>query len=390
MLLRKKKIAKKIFAATISLCSLSFGTALGQDDKVTELQRIEAEKQARELRAQTLEKNADKAAKEIAELQDKLVKAAMEREQAEKNLEQKERSLVLLREEEQRASKKFAQRRSDLESVVLALVAFEKDRPPAITVSPQNITEAARAAILMRIIAPLLNARAQEISNDISRIQRLRENILMSNDEYRNANTKLENAKKTVGVLITQKQALETRLRKDAKAERDAIAQLAQRSNNLHDLVGKLGIAFGNNNTQFTAPNAGGFAAQQGKLIYPVNGEVVQKYGEGNNQGERMNGVNIKARAGSQIIAPYDGKIEFAAPFRSYGKLIILNVGDNYRIVLGGIGASYVDIGQEVLAGEPLGEMTKNSGDNNILYMEIRNGETTIDPLLWLINNSGK
>ena len=352
-------------------------------EQQAELMRLEQERQSREQRLNALEQNADQAAKEINELQQRLVDAAINRDNAEKTVEQSVAKLRQLKAQEQDAESKLVQRRTALENVVVALIAVEQDRPPALAVEPQNATEAARVAILMRLVAPMLNQRAQQISNELGRLRKLREDILMSNDDYRKANTYLQNSKQTIAVLITQRQLLENRLRQDANTEQKAIDIIANRANNLRELINQVGEVTSNALNDNGSSFASNFDQQKGSLIRPALGIIMNSYGSRLEEGGTARGMTMRTSPSAQVVAPYDAKVEFAAPFRSYGKVVILNVGGKYRIILAGIGASYVEAGQEVLAGEPIGEMPADNSGVNSLYVEFRNGNTTLDPAPW-------
>jgi len=77
------------------------------------------------------------------------------------------------------------------------------------------------------------------------------------------------------------------------------------------------------------------------------------------------------------VASPADGKIEFADYFRRYKKIAIINHGGGYNSVITGMDDLNVMVGQEVLAGEPIGRMGEKSPD---IYMELRFGTRAIDP----------
>jgi septal ring factor EnvC (AmiA/AmiB activator) len=60
-------------------------------------------------------------------------------------------------------------------------------------------------------------------------------------------------------------------------------------------------------------------------------------------------------------------------------------------LVLAGLNAANAKIGSEVSAGEPIGHMAAGSGANHDkasdapeLYLEMRKGDTPVDPARWL------
>ena len=93
-----------------------------------------------------------------------------------------------------------------------------------------------------------------------------------------------------------------------------------------------------------------------------------------------------------QVTAPADGWVVFAGPFRSYGQLLILNAGGGYHVLLAGMERISVDLGQFVLAGEPVAVMGNGSriaailatgSSQPVLYIEFRKDGTPIDPGPW-------
>ncbi len=364
--------------------------ANAQSSASKELQQLEKERTAHENRVTILENTKSKAGNEIVALQQKLVEAAQNQKNAELNAEKSESRLKHLREAEQKATQDFQAKKAALENIVIALIGIEKNRPPPLAVQPKNATEAARVAILMRIIAPQLNNKAREIAGEIGNLKKLRQDLLMGNDEYRIATEKLENSRKTTAILIAERQAFIAKLSLDAEKEKDLISQIAQKASSLRDLIQKIGSAIPKMGGKISEPSlARGFASSQGRILNPVNGQIIEKYGEKISEGGNSSGIKIRTQPNAQIVSPYDGKIEFSAPFRAYGRVLIINVGDSYRIVLAGLGETFVEAGQEVLAGEPIGEMTKDSRIAPDLYMEIRNKDATLDPMVWLVKQNG-
>jgi septal ring factor EnvC (AmiA/AmiB activator) len=116
-------------------------------------------------------------------------------------------------------------------------------------------------------------------------------------------------------------------------------------------------------------------------------------FGEINDLGTRSEGISIAARPGAQVNAPADGWIVYAGPFRSYGQLLIINAGDGYHMLLAGMDRVDVQLGQFVLAGEPVATMASpkiaSAGPLDmvsaqpVLYIEFRKDGTPIDPTPW-------
>ena len=79
------------------------------------------------------------------------------------------------------------------------------------------------------------------------------------------------------------------------------------------------------------------FAAARGHLRLPVNGVKIREFGGSDGIGGTQKGFRSPTRAGAQITSPCDGWVVYAGPFRSYGQLLILNVGGGYHVLLAGM-----------------------------------------------------
>jgi septal ring factor EnvC (AmiA/AmiB activator) len=125
-----------------------------------------------------------------------------------------------------------------------------------------------------------------------------------------------------------------------------------------------------------------------------VNGVKSRDFGAPDGSGGNEKGISIVTRPGAQVTAPCDGWVVYAAPYRSYGKLLILNAGGGYHVVLAGMDRISVEIGQFVLTGEPVAVMGSGpqiassivigAGTSQpVLYIEFRKDGSPVDPNPW-------
>lgn len=392
--------AKRLLAWSVIGLVVAGGAAVlpvaapAQSSAQKDLERLEREQAKREERLENLEADADRTAGEIADLRRRLVRAAEARDRLEREVERSQVKLQRLRREEREMTARLLSDRKAMEDLVVALIAVERDRPPALAVTPDNAAEAARAAILMGTVAPQLEERSQAVAASIAELRETRQSILMENTAFRQATEQLAEARRTVGALIAERQKRERELRREAGIERDALSEIARRAADLRDLITRLGIELpqlgGNDGPAF----ARGFMQARGRLLRPVAGELTTEFGDRTPEGGRADGIAFATRPGAQVLAPFDGRVEFAGPFRSFGQVVILNVGDGNHLVLAGLGTVFVEAGQEVLAGEPMGETgevpvapsndTTPTTPSARLYMEVRLNGEPVDPEAWL------
>ncbi|MBL8643285.1 MAG: peptidoglycan DD-metalloendopeptidase family protein [Rhodospirillaceae bacterium] len=141
------------------------------------------------------------------------------------------------------------------------------------------------------------------------------------------------------------------------------------------------------------------FSKARGTMPTPAVGSLKHRYGEsggeaggaganGQSSGNLSKGIVIAARAGGQVIAPFDGTVAFAGPFRGYGLLLIIEHSEGYHTLLAGLGRIDCVLDQRVFAGEPVGVMGSQGASD--LYVELRQNGQPVNPLPWLESRTGK
>ncbi len=130
--------------------------------------------------------------------------------------------------------------------------------------------------------------------------------------------------------------------------------------------------------------------AARGSFVFPVTGRVVSRFGQTGQTGLAAKGIKIETQTASRIVAPFDGDVVFAGPFRGYGELLIIDHGEGYHTLLAGVGRIDARLGQRVLAGQPVGVMASGSDDHPRLYIELRHKGRPINPLPWLVAGDSK
>jgi septal ring factor EnvC (AmiA/AmiB activator) len=130
-----------------------------------------------------------------------------------------------------------------------------------------------------------------------------------------------------------------------------------------------------------------------------VTGNVSRSFGEQDGLGGKQQGISIATRKNAAVVAPFDGRVLFAGPFRRYGQLLIISVGEGYHVLLAGMTRIDALVGQDILAGEPVGSMgtaatagpgLPGQGGKPLLYMELRKDGAAIDPRPWLVLSDRK
>ena len=309
-------------------------------------------------------------------------------------------------------------RRAVIVEVLAALQRIGRRLPPALMVKPEDALESVRTAMLLGAVVPEMRVEAEALAGELSDLVRVRAEAATERDGLARDLMALSIEKNRMTLLVDERQKHQSEAEKKLDAERQRAAELSRQADNLKDLIGRLergldsaaraarsaeeGRALGDTRADLSALKDPGrltpaiaFASAKGVLPIPVNGVKSRDFGAPDGNGGTERGISIATRPGAQVTAPCDGWVVYAAPYRSYGKLLILNAGGGYHVVLAGMERISVDIGQFVLTGEPVAVMgsgpqvasamlTGAAGSSPpMLYIEFRKDGSPVDPNPW-------
>lgn len=119
---------------------------------------------------------------------------------------------------------------------------------------------------------------------------------------------------------------------------------------------------------------------------WPVRGDILRRFGPVG-LGERNNGINIGASAGTSVVAAGPGRVAYVGDaIPGAGLTVLIMHRDGWRTVYGHLGSATVDDGDEVRAGQQLGTVGLTAGDGRpSIHFETRrmqgDNATAVDPL---------
>ena len=352
--------------------------------------RIKREKEA----AEALAKQTAVIREEIRVLREKLVRGAAATQSRETNLTKQEAELRALEAKEKVAAADFRLRQRQLAETLAALQRLSLRPPVTLASRSDDANDAVRSALLLRGLIPELERRAERLKQEIDAYGRLKEAVRARRGVVADADSALGRERKALTALIEQKQSLLRETEQEQEANAARLALLTQEAETLRDLLAKLRQEKSKPEaapraSALTEPEKGkvrSFSAARGKLTLPAAGTMVNRFGPEEKFGELSKGLTIAARAGAQAVAPYDGQIVFAGPFRGYGRILIIEHRDGYHSLIVGLARIDAKVKQWVLAGEPIGTVGAEDAQDTQgaqLYVEIRHNGRPIDPANW-------
>jgi murein hydrolase activator len=426
-------LRQPFFAAWLILS----GTAVAQQPARAP-EPIQPEERQQELKRleealQTLQTGNAQLAAEIASIRGDrarlaadLVATSQRVREAETRLQAAETRLQGLRQTEDALKRSLDARRGMIVEVLASLQRIGRKPPPAVLVRPEDMLQAVRTSMLLGAVLPELRQEAEALAQDLGQLVTTREAMARERDQIAAETERLTGERERVQALIaarqTQLASSESRLQED----RQRAAQLARQAVSLKELISRMEAEqnAANRAAQLArnAPqpqqNPATVAALQpgalrdmarlqpktpfqdarGTLSMPVAGQAFKSFGAPDGIGGRETGIALETARYALVTAPADGWVSFAGTYRSYGHVLIINAGGGYHLVMTGLDRVNVDVGQFVLAGEPVatmgaqpaGALASDAGGRPVLYIEFRKDGVPIDPSPWWARSDGE
>lgn len=127
--------------------------------------------------------------------------------------------------------------------------------------------------------------------------------------------------------------------------------------------------------------------AASGKLPWPVQGKLVQRFGAHTGGESTASGLLIDAPNGMPVRAIDDGQVIYADWLKGYGWVIVLDHGNGLMSLYGHNQSLLKSPGDVVKSGDHLALVGQSGGrERSGLYFEIRQKGSAVDPLRWLRN----
>ncbi|WP_455479540.1 murein hydrolase activator EnvC family protein [Bartonella sp. B23] len=331
-------------------------------------------------------------------LSDALIKAAKTERMITNDIVEREKKLKKMIEKRAQVHKNLTSRRAEFAEVLAILERMGLNPPPALMVRPENVLNSVRSFVLLGAFVPQMQEKTQALKESLKELTNLSNSIAM---DYAALKTKMQNQveeRKHLELLLDKKAKLQKKSEKELTEQQHKNIVLAKKAQSLEELILELDrqskFSFDTSiqvqkNLQLLEQS--NFESRKGSLLLPVLGKRVQ-HTYNSSQITRF-GEMIETEAAAVVISPVDALVAFAGPFRSYGQLVILNVGNGYHIVLIGMSKINVSQGQFVLAGEPLGAMGMQFIANSVsldigktapmLYIEFRKQGKPVNPTPW-------
>ncbi|WP_234900359.1 murein hydrolase activator EnvC family protein [Rhizobium skierniewicense] len=371
---------------------------------------------------------------DTARIKDELIASAKRRKDLEDKISDGEDRLAKLGVREDGVKVSLRERRGVLAEVLAALQRMGRNPPPALLVSPEDALASVRSAILLGAVVPGIRSETDKLVSALKELTDLRQAIASEKEQLTATMTASLEEEKRLDLLRLENEKRNTQTANDLEAERKRSEELASKATSLEGLVSSLeneissvrdakdkerleqerlaALSQAERDKVQAQTDAGmpdknriapayPFSSLKGKLAMPVSGDVLRKFGDADGTGHFSKGIVVATGPEALVTAPADGFVVFAGEFRSYGRMIILNAGDGYHLVLTGMDNVRTRQGMFVFSGEPIASMGAKrvasaaalalETDKPTLYIEFRKDGVPVDSQpWWTVKNTGR
>lgn len=331
----------------------------------SELQELRGQERSLLGQVQSLEVEVKLRTEELREIQLVLRKAHQEMDAAVKRAEALERTLDAAR-PVVRSRARALYKLGELSYVRLLLSV---ERPSEIFRGYRFVTTLARED----------RERVAAFRNDLNALGATRDELAKKTREALALQGEVEKRRRRLDEDRTRKTALLTQIVERKETHAAFLEELEEAEGTLRQLL---------SGVEEEGSAAVPIAALQGSLPWPVEGRVRIPFGLRKHPRfdthTLHNGIEIAAETGTPVRAVHEGSVLYAARFRGYGLMVIVDHGNKHHSLYAHLEDAAVETKQVVKAGDVIGSV--GSGlEGTGLYFELRYAGRPVDPADWLM-----
>lgn len=270
------------------------------------------------------------------------------------------------------------------------MAGMERSSGPLILLHPAGPRGTALAGGVLSAVTPALQAEADALAAELADIKALRAVQEGAADTLARGLRSAQAARVALSRAAADRRDLPRRLTEDPAA----LMGLVQSAETLDAFAGLL------LDTRLP-PDIGSeaFSQARGSLPLPVRGRVLRGFDQPGPDGQRRPGLTIATRPRALVTLPWTATLRYMGPLLDYGNVMVAEPQDGYLMIMTGLGEMFGEVGQVLPAGAPVGLMagdepegTQGTGPpaasdgstlSQTLYIELREGNTPIDPAPW-------
>lgn len=255
--------------------------------------------------------------------------------------------------------------------------------------SSEDIGQGLRRFGYFKNLASQMNSQAAKLKETRSNLESQKEELMglrQQAGELKQSRQKeldkLKAAENESQKLVNLLQRNKTKYQKELAAKKKQVENLNREINKM------ITQKSGKSSKPVDVKLSGEFSANMGKLPWPVEGSVIESFGQHYHPVYKSvklpfnNGVNIATANAAQVKAVFDGEVRQVIVMPGYNQCVLIQHGEYFTFYCK-LGSVSVKAGDKVKTGQTIGKVDTIAGETE-LHFQLWKGRAPQDPELWL------
>lgn len=383
---RPFKFRIKVQQSLALLLCLGSTSVLAQDQKEVqqELSQLKGQIQQTEKELKQQQKAFSKAQELLKSADQSLAKLARQIRQSTTELAELHKQQQQLQLQQQQLQQSFELQKSLLaQQIKGAFVTGEHDYTKML-LNQQDSTKLERVLTYYQYLNQARMQQLQKIEQTAAELKQVEVELQTKAEQQQQLQVQLEQQRLELTEAKTSQLASVKKMKSFLTDQQQQLGYLKQNEQSLQTTLGKLKAAAIASKKRINLPKT------KGKLPWPVQGDILQGYGEKRLAGVSSQGILIAAAEGSRVKAVADGQVIYADWLKGYGWVIVLDHGNGVMSLYGHNQTLLKKPGDTVSASDAVALVGASGGQAQAgLYFEIRQKGSAINPITWLQKRAG-
>ncbi len=375
-----------LFFLGLALCLQLFPAAAEEiskesADKQQALQRVQKKIQVIQKSLGILKKEKGSLSTQLKELERRYGKVASAIRSLNHQVAKQNRQLKKVQKERDGQKKLVRLQSKALEKQIVSAYAIGKDEKLKLLLNSEDPARNSRLLVYYDYLNRARLQRLQDIQVGLTELRRLEKTHLKESERLGQLLSQKKREQKRLDGTRRERKVVLADIKKELGSQDKKLQRLKEDEGQLQKLIASLHEAMERFPTE--AAQNRPFAAEKGKLAWPIKGRISQRFGSKRESG-RWTGVLVAAKEGIDVRAISGGRVAYADWLRGYGLLTIIDHGDGYMSLYAFSQSLYKEVGDWVGVGERIASVGYSGGRTRpALYFEIRKKGKPVNPAKW-------
>ena len=255
--------------------------------------------------------------------------------------------------------------------------------------SSESLKQGVGRVAYFKNLAAGMNTQAIRIKEAKAQLQEQKDQLLALRSEAGKLRTEQQNQLKSLKAAEAESQSLVNQLKKDRNKYQKELAAKRKQVEALNKEVGKIiSQKSAKSSKPVDVKLSGQFSANKGKLPWPVEGVIVDQFGQHYHPVYKTvklpfnNGVNIATGRGADVKVVFDGEVRQVIVMPGYNQCVLIQHGEYFTFYCK-LASVTVKAGDKVKTGQSIGRVDSIAGETQ-LHFQLWEGRQPQDPEIWL------